>query len=188
MSVARIGMKFSPTHIKNLSKALSGRKQTPEHIEKRVKCLRGKPSPMLGRNKSIEDRIRMSESRRGEKCHFWKGGITETNKKARNSFEFRLWREAVFKRDNYTCQNCGIRCGVGIGTVELHPHHIKSFSEYPELRFDVDNGLTLCSGCHRKTENYGNRVRQEIAGQILENTESVFDNRQEPKEGEVCTE
>ena len=66
---------------------------------------------------------------------------------------YRLWREAVFKRDDYTCQNCGKRGG------KLNADHIKLFALFPELRFKVSNGRTLCNApCHRLTDTYGGRV------------------------------
>jgi len=89
--------------------------------------------------------------------HSWKGGITPANQKVRHSIEMRLWREAVFARDNWTCQgenhptNLPRRNGEGI-FVYLQAHHIKEFSKYPELRFAIDNGLTLCKKCHNKTK------------------------------------
>jgi 5-methylcytosine-specific restriction endonuclease McrA len=63
--------------------------------------------------------------------------------------KFRRWREAVFKRDDYTCQFCKERGG------ELHPDHIKPFALFPRLRFDINNGRTLCVACHRKTPTWG---------------------------------
>lgn len=98
---------------------------------------------------SLESRLRKSENNKGEKSHFWLGGITEENKKIRHSLEYRLWRETVFKRDDFTCQVCFRRGG------RLHADHIKSFANYPELRFVLDNGRTLCEPCHWKTDNYG---------------------------------
>lgn len=69
----------------------------------------------------------------------------------RNSGEYRAWRKAVYERDNYTCQNCGCIGG------QLNAHHIKSFARYPSLRLDVDNGVTLCSACHKLAHNRGFR-------------------------------
>jgi len=79
----------------------------------------------------------------GEKHPNWKGGITPINDTVRHSIEFRLWREAVFARDNWTCQKCKEKGG------ELHPHHIQNFAQYPELRFAIDNGITFCKKCHK---------------------------------------
>lgn len=73
------------------------------------------------------------------------------NSKIRKNPEYYAWRKAVYKRDNYTCVECGECDG------ELHAHHIKSWADYPELRYDIDNGQTLCEDCHKKTENYGRR-------------------------------
>lgn len=74
------------------------------------------------------------------------------NKVIRRSKKYKIWRESIFKRDGYTCLHCGIR-----GT-ELNADHILPFSLYPEFRFDVNNGRTLCVPCHRKTPTYGTRL------------------------------
>ena len=72
----------------------------------------------------------------------WKGGITPENNSIRNSIEYKHWRTSVFKRDSYKCQECGC-----VGD-KLNAHHIKKFSQYPDLRLDVSNGITLCKPCH----------------------------------------
>lgn len=60
------------------------------------------------------------------------------------SFEYNEWRKAVFQRDNFTCQRCGQRGG------RLQAHHIKAWAKYPELRYDVANGITYCVECHKQ--------------------------------------
>lgn len=79
----------------------------------------------------------------GEKHPNWKGGISSENNIIRSSIEYRQWRKAVFKRDNYTCQCCDDKSGGN-----LTAHHILNFSDYIELRFDINNGITLCDRCH----------------------------------------
>lgn len=88
----------------------------------------------------------------GKRHPFWKDGITPINIKVRTSLEYKLWRKAIFERDNWTCIWCGKR------GVELHVDHIKSFALYPELRFAIDNGRTLCKRCHKKTKTYGWKI------------------------------
>lgn len=61
----------------------------------------------------------------------------------RKSAQYAAWRSEVLHRDGYTCRHC-------LSTENLHAHHIKSWKEHPELRFDVVNGLTLCATCHRQ--------------------------------------
>jgi len=90
----------------------------------------------------------------GDKHWNWKGGITSENHKLRTSAEYKLWRNAVYERDNYTCIWCGNR------GCRLEADHIKPWCDYPALRFAIDNGRTLCKECHKKTDNYGKKLCQ----------------------------
>ena len=85
----------------------------------------------------------------GEKNPNWKGGVTELTYRLRYSTRGIDWRKKVFAKDNFTCQNCGIR-----GT-KLQADHIKPVFLNPELIFDLNNGRTLCISCHRKTDTFG---------------------------------
>lgn len=83
---------------------------------------------------------------KGEKHWNWKGGVTEYNHSLRHTKEYNEWRFSVYKRDHYTCQHCDSKCDSKM----IVAHHIKFFNDYPELRYDVDNGITLCRSCHKK--------------------------------------
>ncbi len=106
-----------------------------------------------GRKLTLDQRRERAERQRGSNSHLWRGGVDKPNKLIRASLEYRLWREAVFARDNWTCVFCGARSGKG-KVVYLHADHIKPFALYPELRFAIDNGRTLCVPCHKTTETF----------------------------------
>ena len=64
----------------------------------------------------------------------------------RSSTRYKNWRQAVFKRDNYTCQHCGSK-------KNIQAHHIIPWAKTrneQELRYNVKNGITLCRSCHLK--------------------------------------
>lgn len=150
------GYSFPMGHRINL-----GRKLSAETRKKMGLFHKGKPSPTKGMKFSEECRRKNSEAHKGENCHFWKGGITPINAKVRMGIEFRLWREAVFARDNWTCQKCEERGG------KLHPHHIQNFAQWSELRFAIDNGIVFCRNCHNRFHKiYG--IRDNTKKQIEE--------------------
>lgn len=62
----------------------------------------------------------------------------------RKTPDYRAWRKAVFERDCYTCQICGKRGGT------LNAHHIKRYRNSIEDRTRLENGITLCTSCHRE--------------------------------------
>lgn len=80
---------------------------------------------------------------RGEDSPKWKGGITPQNKSIRASIEYSEWRKSVYERDGYICQIC-----LNKSHNNLRAHHILSFANHEDLRFDVLNGITLCDQCH----------------------------------------
>lgn len=83
----------------------------------------------------------------------WSGGVTKANDLIRKSDKYKEWRKAVFERDNYTCQICSAKGSEK--NVTLNADHISPFALYPNLRFDIDNGRTLCVECHRATDTFG---------------------------------
>jgi|ERR1051325_186977 hypothetical protein len=86
---------------------------------------------MTGRTRPIELRIKQSQKMKERVAsgqhNFWKGGISKHTRDFKSNFqntiEYKLWRTAVFQRDNYTCIWCGARNGNG-KKIELNADHI----------------------------------------------------------------
>jgi len=81
---------------------------------------------------------------RGERHHSWVSNKTPKSltNAVRRSAQYKDWRKSVYMRDRHTCVICGVQGG------NLHAHHLNSFSEFPDLRFDTGNGVTLCEADH----------------------------------------
>lgn len=81
---------------------------------------------------------------RGSSHHSWRPDKSPSScaNAVRRSAEYRDWRKAVYVRDEYTCRICGRRGG------HLHAHHLNSFTAFPDLRYELANGVTLCSEHH----------------------------------------
>jgi len=98
---------------------------------------------------SEETKIKISMTKTGEKE--FTGFSRNKYQMLRLSSKWKIWREFVFLRDNFICQNSNCEyCDNQIG-VFLHPHHIKHLSKFPELAFRVDNGITYCKDFHLKS-------------------------------------
>lgn len=60
------------------------------------------------------------------------------------NIDYDLWRDAIFKKYDNTCQLCGKVGG------PMHAHHKKEYANNPEKRYDISNGILLCAKCHKK--------------------------------------
>jgi len=79
----------------------------------------------------------------GENHYNYNPNLTDEEREIKRNYpEYREWAKRVKERDNYTCQRCG---QVGY---KLVSHHIESYKDNPELRTDINNGITLCKWCH----------------------------------------
>lgn len=81
--------------------------------------------------------------------------LTIANKKFRASKEYKDFKVSILERDKYVCQKCGVGKYNVLKPPQIHVHHIKSFNDFPDLRLEPDNCITLCKDCHKKTDTYG---------------------------------
>lgn len=121
--------------------------------------------------KHFEHNCKLCHSSRGENHHNWKGGISSDRDKFMSSYAYKHWTRDVFSRDNYTCQCCGKHGN------NLNAHHIYSYSSNPDLRVDINNGITLCEECH--LNNYPNSFHKlyGVYNNNLEQLQEYFNNR-----------
>jgi len=138
----------------------------PDFEKKRKKAQKeidrnGKNNYFYGKKHTKETRYKISKTKkesektpRGKDNKAFIDGLGKERKQKRITFqetiEYKLFREAIFKRDKYKCTNCG-------SIKKLEIHHIKSYKNNPKLRTVLSNGCILCKECHKKTNNYGRK-------------------------------
>jgi 5-methylcytosine-specific restriction endonuclease McrA len=91
--------------------------------------------------------------KKGEEHWNWKGGVTSLTQRTRTSEESHAWKLAVLHRDGYSCRMCGSK-------ENLQAHHINSWADFPEDRFILENGLTMCKPCHDTYHQYEREIRR----------------------------
>jgi len=118
--------------------SICGKKLSTYISKKCSKCFsdgrKGKNHPMYGVHRFGKN----APNYKGKNCK------TPKIKIIRRSLKYQIWRNKIFKRDNWTCLLCNQRGG------KLEAHHKKSFTHFPKLRFILKNGITLCLKCHKK--------------------------------------
>lgn len=106
------------------------------------------------RRNTPEARRKMSRKKRGKMCGKenpnWRGGISRHDPE-RNRYRAKVWSQSVRLRDG-VCQECG-------AFDRLHAHHLKRWKDYPELRYELSNGVTLCHTCHERAHGRGFKFR-----------------------------
>jgi len=98
-----------------------------------------------------------NDNLRGANNPWWNPELSDEERVLnRDYYAYDKWRETVYERDNYTCQKCGARGGT------INAHHKDGYSWCEARRLDLDNGVTLCSDCHKEFHTrYGNRQNTE---------------------------
>lgn len=132
------------------NKSYIGRKQTESQKNNISKALK---------DKCIKGYRPKNLFQKGKKHLFWI--IDRSLVKLIETKEYNELRIKVFKRDDYTCQNCRRRGMAGDRPI-LEMHHIKERKNYPELALEESNCITLCRECHKKTDSYLNRWVKKI--------------------------
>ena len=128
-----------------------------------------KEKVIAGLKKSWHDGQRANQKKYEGSRHWnWKGGITPEVRRLRNSAAYNEWRLKILTRDKFECQMPDCEDGK-----PLHANHIKVFSAYPQIRFDLQNGITLCKPCHvtiRKSEH----LYENLFNKIIEHNNNLI--------------
>ena len=140
----RHGLQKTPSHMKEQCKLrATGRVLSEESKAKIGSKAKGRKVSEETKRKVRETKLKNGTVPKGDKHYKWKGG--KGWERFKNP-EYIQWRNQVLSRDSYICQDCERQCRKS--EKGLAAHHIKPYAKYPELRLDVDNGVTLCRKCH----------------------------------------
>lgn len=137
---SRRGMRKDPDYVRVIqAQRMRGRAHSAQTREK-IRSRALQRTPISGQTR---ERLQQRPVKNRGAAHYkWKGGKPWQRFK---SPEYQAWRQAVLERDSYTCQHCGRLCNKA--EKGLAAHHFKPYSQFPDLRFGVSNGLTLCRSC-----------------------------------------
>ena len=101
---------------------------------------------------------------RGENNSRWIKDRSKLKKRQeRNDSAYWNWAMSVKKRDNWKCKINNEDC-----SGKVIAHHILSWSKYPELRYEINNGITLCQAHHPRT-----RAEEKRLGSLFQTLVSV---------------
>mgnify|MGYP001202508258 CR=1 FL=1 len=105
-------------------------------------------------------------TKRGPKNHNYNHSLADEHRDPRllQTWRYRNWRTGVYERDNFHCQKCHKRGERRFG--HLHAHHVESWNNHAELRYEVSNGITLCAVCHalfHKKYGKGNNTSSQLS-------------------------
>jgi hypothetical protein len=150
------GYKPTKEHLENLSKShlkqVPWNKGTKMSDDFKEKC----KIRQLGKFfRSESGKKSFTEKTSGSNNHRWIEDRTQVDLNKRRNWAPKCvdWREKVFKRDNWTCRLLSENC-----KGQLEAHHILRWSEYPELRFIINNGITLCHAHHPRKKSEEKRL------------------------------
>lgn len=139
------GNKITEEQRKRLIEFNTGRKLSEKTKRKISHALKGRiPKNLNFLHNDLSIRDKLSKARTGENNPRWIKDRTQLVKKQiRNDYAYQDWRKQVWTRDNWKCRIADENCG---GRMEAH--HILGWKSHPELRYQINNGITLCHSHH----------------------------------------
>ena len=126
-------------------------------------------NPFFGKTHTESVRERISDARKGRRYAVftefkkgvrpwnYRGGVDVRSYHSLFSPEYVLWRKSVFVRDSFKC-----RISNGDCSGQLEVHHILRWADYPELRYQLNNGITLCHFHHPRRKEEEKRLQSEF--------------------------
>jgi len=160
ISIAKKGKNFSEKHKKAISKGLKGRKFSEKHRKNIGLGLIGKKNT-LGKHWKVKNTSKMGKVWKGKKRPPMSeetkrkirqfGGrkkiadrsLLKTDRQKAYDTKYKYWMLKVKKRDNWRCKINNKDC-----KGRLEAHHILSWQDFPELRYNINNGISLCQAHH----------------------------------------
>lgn len=140
LSLAHLGKTFSEEHKKKISLSHLGKTFSEKHKNNLgLSISKAKFNKPLAEETKRKISLSLRGKNIGENGSNWQGG-----------------KSYLGNVQNKKCNKVG---------GPLHAHHIKSFAFYPDERYDLNNGKTLCINCHKETESYlvnYNTIKKEV--------------------------